>query len=498
MARSTGWLLALSITLMLALLASAAYAPSHYRSLEHRANATNAFGDRQAIGDLHGYVLNKTGAPIPGATLALYNATAYFETTTNFIGVYIFTNLEGSDYTVVVFAAGMITQTHSGLGPFSKDINFTLLPFLEVSRPSEGSIVNTLSFNVTGTTEAGATVMVYPEGDLDNRVEFVAGSGLAGMTPFSAWINITQSTTRISVHASNATGYSETKDVTISVARPTITLHYPSRTIMTTVTASPLVIRGLAFDTDGGTNLELSLKVGSGSWQKLDISSDGSFAHAIAFDTSDNGKYSATLRAVDHNGLIEEFSFNYTLSWKQLVSFEITNAQSQKRIRYVNSPSECTYTLNVRNDGNAEDSFVANAMLDPGDTAWELAAYTQTITVKAGAIGNITFIVKVPKIFSDETRNGTINVTSQHDTTKYFIIPMRIVASGIKEATHDSTSMQIIGLIVGCLVAAILVIIILKYRLNRPPPVHTNPYAGRMYSGSDNGMHEGYDHYERR
>jgi|GEM_PF-2909788 len=437
---------------------------------------------KQVYDSLHGYVLNKTGAPIADAKLTLYNESGSLETTTNQIGVYIFTNLFGNNYTIVVSAEGMITQTHSGLGPYPKDFNFTLLPFLEITYPNVGSVVNSLSLNVTGIVESGANLIVYPDGNLEKKVEITATLGFAGAAPFSAWINITQSTSRITVTASNSTGFIQTKELPISVAKPKVILQYPSRTQTTTVTASPLVIRGYASDSDGGTNLQLSIKIGSGSWQNINIANDGSFAYSVTFDATDNGKYLATLRAVDYKGLIEEFSFNYTLSWKQIVNFQVLNAESHAKTRYLSTPSECTYSISIRNDGNAIDNFTAQVQLEPGKKEW-LGNSVPAKNVKVGEVGTLVVTIKIPKLTYDEIRNGTINITSEHDSEKSQILKICIVVSGTKEKMQDNTPIFVIGLIVAFLILAIIIIFFLKYKLKQPTqqPTQTHQNFGKRF-----------------
>ncbi|MEM2900354.1 MAG: carboxypeptidase regulatory-like domain-containing protein [Thermoplasmata archaeon] len=449
-------------------------------SIEKSIECKNVYlNSRQVYDSLHGYVLNKTGHPIADAKLTLYNESSCIETMTNEIGVYIFTSLFGSNYTIVVSAEGMITQVHSGLGPYNKNINFTLLPFLEVTYPKDGNIVNSLSINVTGIVESNAYLVVYPDNNIEKKVELIAGLGFAGASSFSAWINITQSTSLITVIASNASGFIQTKEIPISVAKPKVILQYPSPTQTTTITASPLVIRGYASDSDGGTNLQLSIKINSGSWQNINIANDGSFAYSIDFDANDNGKYFATLKAVDYKGLVCELSFNYTLSWKQIVNFQVLNSESQAKPRYLSTPSETVYSLSIKNLGNAEDNFTADVKLDSGKKEWSVKTQNAK-SVKVGELGTLLVTIKIPKLTSNEVRNGTINVTSEHDSEKWHILKITIFASGIKEETQDNSPLIVIGLIVAFLILAIFIIFFLKHKLKQQP-TQINQNSGKRF-----------------
>jgi len=253
-------------------------------------------------------------------------------------------------------------------------------PTVSISSSSGGQIITASTITVSGTASDNVDV---------SKVEIKVNDGswqlASGTTSWSKKVTLSSGTNTIYAKATDTSGNTEEKSITITYklpdsTSPIISISSPSNG--QTITASTITVSGTASDNVGVSKVEI--KVNDGSWQLA--SGTNSWSKKVTLSSGTNTIYA---KATDTSGNTEEKSITITYKPQDITSPIIS----------ISSPSsgQTITASTITVSGTASDNVgVSKVEIKVNDGSWQLASGTNSWSKKVTlSLGTNTIYAKI-------------------------------------------------------------------------------------------------------
>ncbi|MEM2900587.1 MAG: carboxypeptidase regulatory-like domain-containing protein, partial [Thermoplasmata archaeon] len=266
---------------------------------------------------------------------------------------------------------------------FANELNFTLKPFLKITKPANGQKVTNRTVTVSGITVPGAKVTISVNGiEAVSTVASVLGE-------FTQNIVVNTGNWEISVFSyDETTGQYSTKSVTITYSLPRITIKSPVNE--TTINTSRILIKGEAYDSSGGDNLLVYVKIDDGNWELAE--GVRSWSKVWIVTSENNGAHTVQAKAFESESLVSIVSVHFYINLPlNIVGLVVKQPENMTGV----PGGSVTYRFQVRNTGTFTDSFDITATSEKG---WKVTLSQEKIEnlPKLNGQKDVLVTVKIP------------------------------------------------------------------------------------------------------
>jgi len=316
-------------------------------------------------------------------------------------------------------------------------LEFTLIPFLTVYKPLNGSVSLNGTINITGRTQPGAVVKFFVNGEeVGDCISNSDGN-------FLRLCNLTrtgENTIKIESSAFLTTGqYSEYTEIVVirNMYTPMISIHTLPGQIFY---SSPATITGNVSDLDSDDIVSVYARLGNGLWTSL--GTDAFWAYEFEFTFDDNGNRTVEIMAVDLGGNVARQYINVNLE----IPASASSLSLVPSITKFGKPGKSVnFECWVSNYGQNSDTIIINIS---AQHSWKFDYQVSEKGVKINErqlsfsllpkeIGNFTIKVSVPKQPTVLEENILIKASSTTSaglirfTTLYVKTELPVTSSGI-------------------------------------------------------------------
>jgi len=340
-----------------------------------------------------GRIVDEDGHPVR-AYVNLTGDNSYY-TISESDGRYNITVFPGT-YSVSVEAQDYVYSYYSPFDVYegiANELNFTLTPFLKITKPGNGQKVTNRTVAVSGITVPGAKITISLN-DIVTSSTVASGSG-----EFTQNVVISTGTWTISVLSYDETTYQySVKSVTISYSLPRITIKSPVNE--STINTSRILIKGEAYDSSGGENLLVYVKIDNGNWELAE--GVRSWSKVWYVTSADNGAHIVQAKAFESENLEAIVSVHFYINLPvDVMGLVVKPPENSSGV----SGGSVVYRFQVRNTGTITDTFDVSASSEKG---WKITLSNEKLEnlPKLNGQKDVLVTLKIPS----NAQAGTVDV----------------------------------------------------------------------------------------
>jgi len=402
------------------------------------------------LGMIQGGVSDETNVPIVGAEVTLIDSVSLDVIsigTTDITGRYLFQNLPPGIYNLKYFKKGYMPLEDSAVVHekmiTTKEVK--LIRYLKVFGVTETMTIYSTNFEFSVLTEPFAKINISVNGVLQSTL--VAST--TGTVPIT--VNLTRGDNTVSVTSIAEDGSNEDSAVFhIYVALPQLTITYPSNG--DELAFGVIQISGSAFDGYGGSNIEVKIRIDSGSWQNVMGNQTWKYYWNVPIEEASK---THTIECMATDGISGKSVATSIRIYVQEILEDRLNISCVKPTKSVEAGKTAVFNLALKNEGKATGNYILNFTMTKN---WHARIVHESLnfTLLPNAEPTlVNFEVKIPSGISPGTLNQiTITATK---TTGQFAGNLTLKVS-VTIPIVDNTAVENMNLQLIILVAAIAVI----------------------------------------